>query len=85
MEPGMTEDLTTVEQGRATSAAERRESLIELVVTTLESEHSRRAYRTGLEQFFAWWEATDPTAPFARELGLNPTLLSPGAICQPVC
>ena len=67
----MKRDLTTVEQGRETSAAERREKLIEIVIGNLVSEHSRRAYRTGLEQFFAWWEAVEPASVFSRTLVQN--------------
>ena len=50
------------------SSEEKRQRLIQLVVDSVASPHSRRAYRTGLAQFFAWWQATEGSEPFGRTL-----------------
>ena len=50
------------------SAAEKRERLIQLVIDSVASPHSRRAYRSGLEQFFRWWQETAAQEPFGRAL-----------------
>jgi integrase/recombinase XerD len=39
-----------------------------LVVESVASPHSRRTYRSGLEQFFAWWQETADQEPFGRAL-----------------
>lgn len=53
----MSEELsqTALVRPEDLSAAEKRERLIQLVVESVASPHSRRAYRSGLEQFFRWW------------------------------
>jgi len=50
------------------SSEEKRQRLIELVVDSVASPHSRRAYRSGLEQFFRWWQESAHQEPFGRTL-----------------
>ncbi len=50
------------------SAADKRSHLVQLVLDSVTSAHSKRAYRTGLEQFFGWWAATAPSDSFGRPL-----------------
>ena len=50
------------------SAEDKRAHLVQLVLDSVTSPHSKRAYRTGLTQFFSWWAATAPAEPFARPL-----------------
>jgi site-specific recombinase XerD len=50
------------------SAVEKRQRLIQLVIDSVSSPHSRRAYRSGLEQFFRWWQETANPEPFGRAL-----------------
>ena len=50
------------------SAEDKRAQLIQLVLDSVTSPHSKRAYRTGLDQFFAWWGRTMPADPFGRAL-----------------
>ncbi len=50
------------------SSADKRSHLVQLVLDSVTSPHSRRAYRTGLDQFFTWWTATAPTEAFGRPL-----------------
>jgi site-specific recombinase XerD len=54
--------------GRELTDAEKRAELVGLVLDSVSSEHSKRAYRTGLEQFFGWWEQEAAAAPFGRAL-----------------
>ncbi len=55
-------------EGRELTDAQKREQLFTLVLDSVSSEHSKRAYRTGLEQFFAWWEAAASALLFSRAL-----------------
>jgi integrase len=48
--------------------SEKRRHLIELVVNSVSSPASKRTYRTGVEQFFDWWDATAADAAFSRSL-----------------
>ena len=50
------------------SAEDKRSHLVQLVLDSVTSPHSKRAYRTGLEQFFVWWAATALAEPFGRPL-----------------
>ncbi len=50
------------------SADDKRMQLLQLVLDSVTSPHSKRAYRTGLTQFFAWWAATEAPEPFGRPL-----------------
>ena len=52
----MSEVTVVGPEGGELSDLEKRERLIQLVVDSVASEHSKRAYRTGLERFFAWWQ-----------------------------
>lgn len=56
-------DLVPVRPGPATGE----EQLTALVLNGVTSEHSRRAYATGLEKFFAWLR-TQPPQPFSKAL-----------------
>jgi site-specific recombinase XerD len=64
----MSELALAPSQGRELTEAEKREELIQIVVESVASEHSKRAYRSGLEQFFAWWAAEAAALPFSRTL-----------------
>src|SRR5450755_2894857 len=64
----MSEIAVVGPEGGELSDLEKRERLIQLVVDSVASEHSKRAYRTGLEQFFAWWERDASGLPFSRAL-----------------
>jgi integrase/recombinase XerD len=64
----MSEIAVVEPEGGELGALEKRERLIQLVVDSVASEHSKRAYRTGLEQFFAWWERDASGLPFSRAL-----------------
>jgi integrase/recombinase XerD len=64
----MSEITVVGPEGGELGALEKRERLIRLVVDSVSSEHSKRAYRTGLEQFFAWWERDAAGLPFSRAL-----------------
>ena len=50
------------------AAAEKRERLIQVVIDSVSSPPSRRAYRSGLEQFLRWWQETVDHEPFGRTL-----------------
>ena len=50
------------------SSEEKRQRLIQLVVDSVSSPHSRRAYRSGLEQFFRWWQETAAQESFGQAL-----------------
>ena len=50
------------------SAADKRSHLVQLVLDSVTSPHSKRTYRTGLEQFFSWWAATAPAESFGLPL-----------------
>lgn len=63
----MNQALVAGASGELTDA-EKREELIALVVDSVPSEHSKRAYRIGLEQFFTWWAASAPGVVFSRPL-----------------
>lgn len=60
--------LALVPAHESLSAADKRSQLVQLVLDSVTSPHSKRAYRTGLEQFFSWWAATAPTESFGRPL-----------------
>ena len=64
----MSEIAVVGPEGGELSDLEKRERLIQLVVDSVASEHSKRAYRTGLEQFFAWWQQDAAGLPFSRAL-----------------
>ena len=64
----MSEIAVVGPEGGELSDLEKRERLIQLVVDSVASEHSKRAYRTGLEQFFAWWERDASGMTFSRAL-----------------
>jgi integrase/recombinase XerD len=50
------------------SAEDKRSQLVQLVLDSVTSPHSKRAYRTGLNQFFNWWAAAALQEPFGRPL-----------------
>lgn len=50
------------------SQAEIEAQLTRLVLDTVSSPHSRRAYRTGLQRFFAWCAAFGPVDTFSKAL-----------------
>jgi integrase/recombinase XerD len=64
----MSESAVLGPEGGELMDIEKRERLIRLVVDSVASGHSKRAYRTGLEQFFAWWERDASGLPFSRAL-----------------
>jgi hypothetical protein len=64
----MSESAVLGPEGGGFMDVEKRERLIRLVVDSVASGHSKRAYRTGLERFFAWWERDAPGLPFSRAL-----------------
>ena len=61
-------NTAVVPAGTGFSSQDKRSHLVQLVLDSVTSPHSKRAYRTGLEQFFAWWAATAPVEPFGRPL-----------------
>src|SRR5437879_10565852 len=44
------------------------EQITEMVVNSLHSEHSRRAYRRALEDFIAWYQAQPGRPPLSKAL-----------------
>src|SRR5450631_2148895 len=64
----MSESAVLGPEGGELMDIEKRERLIRLVVDSVASGHSKRAYRTGLEQFFAWWERDASGLLFSRVL-----------------
>ncbi len=64
----MSEMAIAPREGRDLTDVEKREQLTQLVVEGVSSEHSKRAYRTGLKQFFAWWAVETCALPFSRAL-----------------
>ena len=61
-------ELVAHARGGELTEAEKRAELIRLVLDSVGSKHSKRAYRTGLEQFFAWWGRASPGMAFSRAL-----------------
>jgi integrase/recombinase XerD len=64
----MSELAIAPREGRELTGAEKRGELIQIVVDSVASEHSKRAYRTGLESFFEWWGRQAPESVFSRAL-----------------
>jgi integrase/recombinase XerD len=64
----MSELAIAPREGRELTGAEKRGELIQIVVDSVASEHSKRDYRTGLELFFEWWERDAPESVFSRAL-----------------
>jgi integrase len=54
--------------GRELTDTEKCAELIQLVVDSVTSPHSKRAYRTGLEQFFSWWGRAASGCVFSKAL-----------------
>src|SRR4030095_12143783 len=65
---------------------EQRRQLTALVVDSVSSAHSKRAYATGLGNFFLWWDGEAPGEAFTRALlhryrsNLAASDLAPGTI-----
>ena len=55
-----TDPTTALTAPPGLSSEDKRVQLIQLVLDSVSSPHSKRAYRTGLQQFFGWWAAAAP-------------------------
>ena len=60
--------MSVIEEEEMDSAAEIEARLTALVLDTVSSPHSRRAYRTGLQRFFTWLRCSASGATFSKAL-----------------